>query len=667
MSAALLNPGRWIFALKLFTAAMLAFTIAVHIGLPQPYWSLVTCCVLMNPVSGAMLSKALYRFIGTMCAGAIAVILARIFGSQQILMVGMSGLVATAAFAMGVIDRTPRAYGFQLLGITMLLVVVPAISQPESMFTTALARLTEIGLGIICVTVIDSIVVPRSIGPVMHQKLQVWLPDAQRWLRDVLNNPEQDQDDEHAAISASSDNDRLRMIADMTALSALASQIKYDPLIASRERGLIFAIQQRLLRLVPMISAIESRLAHPDQVHREAVAPMLAEASALLEAGKEPPADFIARMDAAEYDGVTGWRRLVQRNLSGIIADALTVSAELHALENALNNQGNLSPDLETAVDNSRPFPLRPDFHMAARVALAIASTYGILSLIWYFTGWKSVPYAMLFGPVALAFFGSMDEAAAVLTKFSRFALFAFAAGGVLSYILLPMASDYTTFILAMAIYMIPLTLWAFSNPLVILVMVVSLSTINLQGTYAPASFNVYLDSTCANLMGIFVAFFCLRMVRQLGTEHAVRRFIHKARADIYALTWRANSRDRDQYVIRALDSIGALAGRLQAVGAEDESPRLMTRLRVGVNIADLRRAADRSSGALRQALENVLATIRDDLDKDTPSPALLERIDAALSLAVRQHKTDEVLFMRGLVGLRLALFEKSPAWSAQS
>src|SRR3546814_14488123 len=48
---------RWLFAAKLFIAGMIAFAIAVKIGLPQPYWALVTCCVVMNTITGAIRSE----------------------------------------------------------------------------------------------------------------------------------------------------------------------------------------------------------------------------------------------------------------------------------------------------------------------------------------------------------------------------------------------------------------------------------------------------------------------------------------------------------------------------------------------------------------------------------------------------------------------------------
>src|SRR3546814_19544770 len=63
---------RWLFAAKLFIAGMIAFAIAVKIGLPQPYWALVTCCVVMNPITGAIRSKAIYRFMVTLVAGVVS-------------------------------------------------------------------------------------------------------------------------------------------------------------------------------------------------------------------------------------------------------------------------------------------------------------------------------------------------------------------------------------------------------------------------------------------------------------------------------------------------------------------------------------------------------------------------------------------------------------------
>src|SRR3546814_1235398 len=87
----------------------------------------------------------------------------------------------------------------------MMLVAVPESNSPGNMFGTAVARVTDIGLGLVCCTMVDSIIVPRSLGPQMRERLHAWLPDVQRWFEEALEG--RDTDPEATA-------DRLRMIGD---------------------------------------------------------------------------------------------------------------------------------------------------------------------------------------------------------------------------------------------------------------------------------------------------------------------------------------------------------------------------------------------------------------------------------------------------------------------
>lgn len=586
---------RWLFAAKLFIAGMIAFAIAVKIGLPQPYWALVTCCVVMNPITGAIRSKAIYRFMGTLGAGVVSLVLAAIFVNTPVLLIAVMGLAATATLAVSLIDRTPRSYGFLLFGVTMMLVAVPEINSPGNMFGTAVARVTEIGLGLVCCTMVDSIIVPRSLGPQMRERLHAWLPDVQRWFEEALEGRETDPE---------ATADRLRMIGDVTALSVLAGQLQYDPMVPRRERRLAFAIQQGMLRLIPLISSIESRISGGGDAQRKALSPPLAEAVGLVRDGKAPPDDFVARMNAAD-DGAPGsWRRLVQRDLASLIADALALWAEIRSLDAALDTGAPLSSALEASVQSVRAFPLRPDYHIVWRVSAAILLTYATLTALWYLTGWQQAPGALLIGSVSIAFFGGADEAGAAIAQFARFAAIAAVAAALLCYVLLPLAGDYGSFVVIMGLFMMPIAAWSVSNPLALLLLAFALSTINLQGEYQPLEFGTFLEASFASLLGIYVGFFWLHMARRMGAGHAVERFTRMARADVRALTRHASARDRDLYIARSLDRIGALTARLEAAGEPDESVRLLRRLRAGANIADLRHAADSLTGEMRQAAE---------------------------------------------------------------
>src|SRR3546814_9590587 len=98
---------------------------------------------------------------------------------------------------------------------------------------------------------VDSIIVPRPLRPQMRERMHAWLPAVQRWFKEALEGRETDPE---------ATADRLRMIGDVTALSVLAGQLQYDPMVPRHERRLAFAIQQGMLRLIPLISSIESRI-----------------------------------------------------------------------------------------------------------------------------------------------------------------------------------------------------------------------------------------------------------------------------------------------------------------------------------------------------------------------------------------------------------------------
>ncbi len=62
-----------IFSINSFAAAMLALYIGFAIGLERPYWSMLTVYITVQPLSGALRSKAFFRVIGTTLGGGAAV------------------------------------------------------------------------------------------------------------------------------------------------------------------------------------------------------------------------------------------------------------------------------------------------------------------------------------------------------------------------------------------------------------------------------------------------------------------------------------------------------------------------------------------------------------------------------------------------------------------
>src|SRR3546814_17560772 len=96
------------------------------------------------------------------------------------------------------------------------------------MFDTVVARVTEISLGVLATTFVDSVIAPRSLGGLIRSNLRRWLPDMERWANDVLDGRETGAQEEH---------DRLKILSDVTALSQLVAWLRYDPTVDRGERS----------------------------------------------------------------------------------------------------------------------------------------------------------------------------------------------------------------------------------------------------------------------------------------------------------------------------------------------------------------------------------------------------------------------------------------------
>jgi len=649
------GAARWVFSLKMFLAAMMAYVVSVHIGLPQSYWALVTCVIVMNPMTGAVRAKALYRFAGTLFAGIASLLLASAFASTPTLMIASVGLTATVAFGLAMLDRTPRAYGAQLFGVTLMLVAVAGINQPEHMFDTAISRICEISVGIACCSFVDSIIAPGSLSNAWRQRLDGWLSHMETWVGHAFQGHVGDKTVEQ---------DRLRIIADISAMSTLAGQLRYDPMVSKWERQCIFAIQQKLLRMIPLLSSIAATIRAQSEPDRQVVIAWLRDIVPQVRDGRfgnDVLEQFKA--SASQDDTQQAWHGLLREYLAELATQALAAWSDVKRIEAALKDRRVSSLALRRYVQRAKPFPLHPDLYIAGRVAGGILLAYTVLCGLWWATGWNLGPNAVLMGIVGVAFFGTLDEAGKAIAIFGRFGAMALLLAGFICYGLLPLAQDFPSLALLLGLVMLPLGAWAATNPMAILLLALSLSSINLQAHYSPPDFDVFVESSFSTLLGIFVAYVSVGLVRQMGAEHVVQRYAKMQRAEIAALTRRAGPRERDNYANRALDRIAAAVSRLGATNNGDPSIELASWMRAGVAVAAIRQASAQLDPALRQSSEALLAAVRTEVAGNEPSAALLERIDQTLSAACKTARVTPSLLIRGLVGLRLALFEHSPGW----
>ena len=170
----------WIFSAKTFAGAMLALWIALRMGLDRPYWAMATAYIVAQPLTGAMRSKAAYRFYGTLLGAVACLVFIPNFVDAPVLLIAALSLWIGGCIYFAVLDRTPRSYVFLLAGYSVALIGFPIVDAPDTVWDVVLARVEEITLGIVCTTVIGSIVFPIPLGPALTARLDNWIRDASR-------------------------------------------------------------------------------------------------------------------------------------------------------------------------------------------------------------------------------------------------------------------------------------------------------------------------------------------------------------------------------------------------------------------------------------------------------------------------------------------------------
>ncbi|BBU29336.1 FUSC family protein [Burkholderia sp. THE68] len=176
----------WLHLAKTLLAAFLAMGIAMRFELPQPRVAMTTTFVLMQPFSGMVLAKSVYRFAGTALGMLAALVLGAVFVQQTELYALALTLWVAACTALAVRYRQFRWYGFVLAGYTAALIGIPAVTDPNSLLIATLTRGAEVMLGIVCSSVVSALVFPRHASATLVHSLDARQTRFAAFAADVL-------------------------------------------------------------------------------------------------------------------------------------------------------------------------------------------------------------------------------------------------------------------------------------------------------------------------------------------------------------------------------------------------------------------------------------------------------------------------------------------------
>jgi uncharacterized membrane protein YccC len=161
----------WIFAAKTTGAGLLALLIAFTFDLDQPKWALLTVFIVAQPQSGLVLAKSFYRIIGTVAGAAVALVLVALFAQERVLFLGTLALWLGVCTFASKNARNFAAYGFVLSGYTAAIVGITGALAPGNAFYVAVARVTEISIGLMTTAAISHLVLPASLANALRRAM----------------------------------------------------------------------------------------------------------------------------------------------------------------------------------------------------------------------------------------------------------------------------------------------------------------------------------------------------------------------------------------------------------------------------------------------------------------------------------------------------------------
>ena len=648
----------WLYSGKAFLAAVLAFYIALLISLPNPYWSFATVYIVSHPLTGATRSKAVYRAVGTVIGAAMALAIVPAFASSPMMLVLAVGLWSAVALYLALLDNTPSTYIFLLASYTTPMIAVPSILAPAGVFDLAVARSEEILLGIVCASVVSTVLLPSRVSPVFGDRLTTLLNDAATWVAWRLADPKRQG------------RPTLRLLSDITALDGLITHLGYD---ASRKTQTEEArqIRFRMAMLVPQVASLGDAIrAMPDGDDARRCREVLDE---LLEwigegADAEPAQGERLRVAIARLRDALGTPTLATLGLANAVdrlGDVVDLWQDCLALRIAFARPDHAPTPLAYRAampDGRRHY----DHVLMAHAAIAPAMAFVLAGWAWLYSGWPGGGGGVVMVAVATAFFAASDTPAPLVGRFLLWEAISVAVALVYVFYILPQVTTFAGVALALAPPLIAVGLYTGRpsfNMGVLLLTSQSISDMVLRNSSA-ADFEVFANSSLGILMGLIFAVAWSAIARPFGVEIAARRLARANWRDQRRLSRRDRSPPSRATLSAMIDRTAQWLPRLALLsGAGPLQLDALRDLRVGVALIELRSRAS-SHPRIASAVDRVLtasASYFDDcIDEHValPPPAeLLAAIDDGMRLVV----DDAPAVASTLLRYRLALLALPP------
>ncbi|MCJ1880379.1 FUSC family protein [Pseudomonas nitroreducens] len=586
------------FAIKTLLAGGLALWCAFRFDLEQPQWALMTVFIVSQPLSGMVVAKGLFRLIGTVVGTVMSVVMIALFAQTPWLFLLAISLWLGLCTAASTSLRNHVSYAFVLSGYTVAIIGLPAINHPLDVFDQAVARSTEICLGILCASAISAILWPRRVEANLDKQAHAtWLTGMQ-------------------AARSEIDADARQIKGLLQALGKIVEvDVQRDHAWFEGYRGRMRSralriLSRDLLSLLRTARGVARQRSVLDAEDRARLQPWFEELRAALE---NPQVDVMhglqERLQKAGTDD----------SYSNDLRYCLTRCALL--LRKAVDSERTMRAVADGRVDDVATGTLswHRDGLMALFYGLRSALALLGMSAFWMATAWPAATGGMLLAAVICSLFANRDNAVTIGLGFLRGILYAIPAAAVVSQWLLPQWNGFPLLCLALGV---PLFFALLGMATPALAGTATSFSIHFITLVAPSNVMKYdlanlLNSAQGIVIGVGFAVLVFRLLT-LPADWLNRRLIQATCEDLGRLTRRPLAEAENWFGGRMADRLIRLARHYTLLPKEEQRRWQdgLFALDLGNELIHMRACLNGAQGQLRKRRDQFLGALGSVLEK---------------------------------------------------
>ena len=645
-SPALLSDAHaLLYSVRSFVAAMLAYYIALAIGLERPSWAIITVYIVSQTSVGASLSRSLYRLAGTVAGAGATVLIVPTFVNTPILCsVILAGWISFCLY-LSLLERTPRAYAFVLAGYTASLIGFPAVSDPGTVFNIAIIRLQEITIGIVCAALIHRYILPTRISGLFNSKLAQTLQATRQRIADTL------------AGKSNAQSEPLHLALALQFLQGVSHHIPYDFALSVPVRQARKALHDRLARLVIVNGELCDRL--------QAIAEMPADMQTLLDdvqawltcddTGKrKKTADALQQRSAqlAQRHAAQAltFEEALRVNFLRYIVELMTLLQQCERLSDAIHHAK--SAPIQAEDHAAKGYVFHRDALSAARTALGAFVIILGGCLLWIYSAWPDGGTAVSILGVCCTLFGSFDTPAPHIVKYIIGSVWGVLISLIYSFALLPPLSDFPVLVAALApVYLLAGSLQA-RPPTTFMAMGITLTLPVLceLGARYSGDFADAANTAIALFFATGFAVIGMSLLQTVQADAAINRLLKLCQRDIRRSVNGVFKGDETHWTNLMIDRAALLLPRLPRSGPSSARAleSLVHFLRIGLCVMRLRRCDTPAGSEINDVLYHLTGT--------TETAVLRERLAVMAALCLPATNEQSCQFVDRLVDLHCAL-----------